>query len=90
MIQNITDSLKEAQNVLADLISNKTTLKNIESAANILIESLKNEHRILSCGNGGSIIFSTFTFEDNLWLFSSDCAWSMECSVILPTTLLLS
>ena len=55
MIQNITVSLKEAQNVLAHLISNKTTLKNIESAANILIESLKNGHRIFSCGNGGSM-----------------------------------
>ncbi len=55
MIEKITDSLKEAQNALNHLISNKITLNNIESAANILIESLKSEHCLYSCGNGGSM-----------------------------------
>jgi len=55
MIEKITYSLKEAQNALAHLISNKATLNDIESAANILIESLKNKHCIFSCGNGGSM-----------------------------------
>ena len=56
MIEKITYSLKEAQNALAHLISNKATLNDIESAANILIESLKNEHCVFSCGNGKTVI----------------------------------
>ncbi len=55
MIKNITLSLKEAQNALAQLISNDATLFEIESAAKIIIESLKFGHRIFSCGNGGSM-----------------------------------
>ena len=55
MIKNITLSLKEAQNALNQLISNDATLLEIQSAANIIIESLKLGYRIFSCGNGGSM-----------------------------------
>ncbi len=55
MINNITLSLKEAQNALNKLISNDATLLEIESAAKILIESLETGHKIFSCGNGGSM-----------------------------------
>jgi D-sedoheptulose 7-phosphate isomerase len=55
MIEKITFSLIEAQNALNQLISDKTTLIEIESAASILIETLKQGHCIFSCGNGGSM-----------------------------------
>lgn len=55
MIEKITSSLKEAQSALNQLISNKTTLIEIESAAKILIQALKHGHCIFSCGNGGSM-----------------------------------
>ncbi len=55
MIEKITSSLKEAQSALSQLISNKTTLIEIESAAKILIQALKHGHCIFSCGNGGSM-----------------------------------
>ena len=55
MIENIQLSLQEAQSALEQLISNRTTLTEIESSANILIESLNAENRIFSCGNGGSM-----------------------------------
>jgi len=50
----IKDELLEAEKVLQAFIEDDTNLKNIEQAATLLADSLKNEGKILSCGNGGS------------------------------------
>jgi D-sedoheptulose 7-phosphate isomerase len=55
MIENIKASLEDAQDALAGLIANEATLLNIESAAEILIETFENGRRVFSCGNGGSM-----------------------------------
>jgi D-sedoheptulose 7-phosphate isomerase len=55
MLANIKASLEDAQNALAGLIANEATLLNIESAAEILIETFENGHRVFCCGNGGSM-----------------------------------
>lgn len=55
MIENIKNSLQNAQTALRKLISDKTTLFKIESAAKILIDTFQAGHRVFSCGNGGSM-----------------------------------
>lgn len=55
MIEHIKASLKEAQYALDNLLSNEATLSMIESAAGLLIEAIETNHRIYSCGNGGSM-----------------------------------
>jgi len=55
MIENIQDSLIEAQKALSELLSNEAALLDIESAAKILIETFENGHRVFACGNGGSM-----------------------------------
>ena len=55
MIKNIKASLEDARDALAGLIANEATLLNIESAAEILIETFENGRRVFSCGNGGSM-----------------------------------
>ena len=55
MIENIKASVKDAQDALAGLLANEATLLNIESAAEILIETFENGRRVFSCGNGGSM-----------------------------------
>lgn len=50
----IKDELLEAEKVLQTFIEDDKNLKNIELAATLLADSLKNEGKILSCGNGGS------------------------------------
>ena len=55
MIENIKASLKDAQDALTGLLANEATLLNIESAAEILIETFENGRRVFSCGNGGSM-----------------------------------
>ena len=55
MIKHIKESLLEAQNVLARLIANEETIRQIEAAARILISAFENGNRVFSCGNGGSM-----------------------------------
>jgi len=50
----ITDELQEAQKVLEAFLSNPENLKNIESAAQLMGAAIKEDHKIISCGNGGS------------------------------------
>ena len=50
----ITDELQEAQNVLEAFIANPENLKNIHDAALVMGTAIKEDHKIISCGNGGS------------------------------------
>lgn len=50
----IISQLNEAAKVLDAYISNEENIKKIEKAADILVESFKNEGKVFSCGNGGS------------------------------------
>jgi D-sedoheptulose 7-phosphate isomerase len=45
----------EAQGVLNSFLSDETNFEKIEAAGKIMVESLKNGGKILSCGNGGSM-----------------------------------
>ena len=55
MIKDIQSSLQEARNALDKLLSDQTTLLQIEDTAKILITAFENGHRVFSCGNGGSM-----------------------------------
>ncbi|MFT6987488.1 MAG: D-sedoheptulose 7-phosphate isomerase [Psychromonas sp.] len=50
----IKDELLEAEKVLQAFMADEQNIKNIEQAATLLADSLKQEGKILSCGNGGS------------------------------------
>ena len=45
----------EAQGVLNSFLSDETNFERIEEAGKIMVQSLKNGGKILSCGNGGSM-----------------------------------
>jgi D-sedoheptulose 7-phosphate isomerase len=51
----IAESLQDAHKVLTNFISNQNNIANINSAINMMVESYKNNGRIFSCGNGGSM-----------------------------------
>ena len=51
----IEANLNEALEVLQEFISAPQNIEAIESAAAILINALKGGHKIISCGNGGSM-----------------------------------
>ena len=51
----ISDSLLEAQKVLNNFVSNKRNIENIDSAITLMVDSYKNNGRVFSCGDGGSM-----------------------------------
>ncbi|MEJ7692098.1 D-sedoheptulose 7-phosphate isomerase [Daejeonella sp.] len=54
-MDNIQKHFTEAQDVLAQFISNPASFKNIEATGQILVKAIKNGNQIISCGNGGSM-----------------------------------
>ncbi|WP_281614719.1 D-sedoheptulose 7-phosphate isomerase [Flammeovirga sp. SubArs3] len=50
----IKGELLEAQQTLEKFLSDESTIKSIEAAADLLVDSFKNEGKVMSCGNGGS------------------------------------
>ena len=55
MRTTIHQHLTQGLACLQRLMANETSLINIEKSAKIMIQSLKNGHKIMSCGNGGSL-----------------------------------
>jgi D-sedoheptulose 7-phosphate isomerase len=51
----IENNLKEAQNILDQFISEKKNIEAIEYAGKLLVGSIKQGNKIISCGNGGSM-----------------------------------
>lgn len=54
MLDLIRQELTEAQSVLDTFLSSPDQLSSIEQAATLMADALKNGHKIISCGNGGS------------------------------------
>lgn len=54
MIQNIKTSFDTAQVALADFATAENFTK-IQTAAELMVKAIKNEKKIISCGNGGSM-----------------------------------
>jgi len=51
----ITDQFKEIENVINIFLSDEENISKIEKSAKIIINSLKNGGKVISCGNGGSM-----------------------------------
>ena len=51
----IKDQLKEASHLLNKIIDDKLVINSISEASQIMINSIKKEKKIISCGNGGSM-----------------------------------
>jgi D-sedoheptulose 7-phosphate isomerase len=51
----IKENFEEAAKILNDFLSNHQNLKNIASAAEMIIKSLQQGGKVISCGNGGSM-----------------------------------
>ena len=45
----------EAQQVLANFLADDNNMQALEQAGKIMVDTLNNGHKILSCGNGGSL-----------------------------------
>ncbi|MCP4314138.1 MAG: D-sedoheptulose 7-phosphate isomerase [Bacteroidetes bacterium] len=55
MKQIIEANLAEAKVVLDEFMADPANISAVEAAAELLIDSVKSGHKIISCGNGGSM-----------------------------------
>lgn len=55
MKNSILDELKESAQVLSSFIDNTPAIESIEKAIALMVASLTNGNKIISCGNGGSM-----------------------------------
>jgi D-sedoheptulose 7-phosphate isomerase len=55
MSERIKQHFLDAQNVLAQFINSESSIRSVELAGELLVHSLKNNGKIISCGNGGSM-----------------------------------
>ena len=55
MKDSILNELNEAQEVLNNFLSDISNIEKIEEAGKLLIASVKNDRKIITCGNGGSM-----------------------------------
>jgi D-sedoheptulose 7-phosphate isomerase len=51
----IKQEFLEAKSVLESFLSDDANFERIEQAGSIMVESLKSGHKLISCGNGGSM-----------------------------------
>jgi len=72
MIEHIRNSLAEAREGLDRLLGDEIQLRNIEAAAQLLIETLTNGKRVISCGNGGSMCDAMHLAEELSGRFRDD------------------
>jgi D-sedoheptulose 7-phosphate isomerase len=55
MIEEIKRNFTDAQRVLNEFINNDSNWVAFEKAGQLMVEAIKNNHIIFSCGNGGSM-----------------------------------
>ena len=51
----IKQQFEEAQRVLAEFASNSENLQKIQAAGSLMVDAVRDGHKIISCGNGGSM-----------------------------------
>ena len=70
--QTIKEALIEAQTALQALIANEEAILAIDSASNAMAQAIQGGHKILSCGNGGSLCDSMHFAEEMTGRFRQD------------------
>ncbi|MCU4176300.1 D-sedoheptulose 7-phosphate isomerase [Carboxylicivirga sp. N1Y90] len=53
--EDIIQGFKEAQEVLSNFIEDNSNIDKIEKAGDLMVDAIKNNGKVLSCGNGGSM-----------------------------------
>lgn len=54
-VQTVRAALQEARSGLDNLLSNEEMLRKVVEAADLMVASMKQNGKVMSCGNGGSL-----------------------------------
>lgn len=72
MMAQIRKNFIEAQQVLDQFIQNENNWVSFEKAGKVMVEAVKNNHTIFSCGNGGSMCDAMHFAEELSGRFRND------------------
>jgi D-sedoheptulose 7-phosphate isomerase len=70
--ENIRKALLEARNALDEFLADAERIRKINEAARGMIQCLKSSHKIISCGNGGSMCDAMHFAEEMTGRFRED------------------
>ena len=68
----IRSDFSEAQKALNEFISDDKNIKSISEAADVIVSALRNDGKIISCGNGGSMCDAMHFAEEMTGRFRDD------------------
>ena len=71
-MNRIIENFKEAQTVLESFMANPENWEAFETAGNIFVDAINNNHIIFSCGNGGSMCDAMHFAEELSGRFRND------------------
>lgn len=68
----IKENFEQARKVLDEFVGNERNIEHIRKAGKIMSEAIKNNHKIISCGNGGSMCDAMHFAEELTGRFRDD------------------
>jgi D-sedoheptulose 7-phosphate isomerase len=71
-MNNIRQHFEEASSVLNAFLSDQSNFTKIEEAGRLMVEAIKGGHKIISCGNGGSMCDAMHFAEELSGKFRND------------------
>jgi len=81
----IKDNFLEAIEILKQFVSNEENIKKIEEAGRIMVDSINSGHKIISCGNGGSMADAMHFAEELTGRYRNDRKAIAAISISDPT-----
>ncbi len=81
----ILNSLKEAQSTLEKVLSDDQFIAQLNAAVECLTETFKSDHRVMSCGNGGSLCDSMHFAEELTGRYRKDRSPLGATSIMDPS-----
>lgn len=87
MAYSIKDSFEESSSVLQSFLKDENNFKAIEMAGEIMVSSIHNGGKIISCGNGGSMCDAMHFAEELTGRFREDRASIAAVSISDPSHL---
>jgi D-sedoheptulose 7-phosphate isomerase len=84
-MNSIQKHFEEAQKVLANFIADENNIQQIEKAATLMVNSIKQGNKIISCGNGGSMCDAMHFAEELSGRYRNDRASIAAISISDPS-----
>lgn len=81
----ILNSFKEAQSTLEKVLTDDQFISQLNSAVELLTQTFKNDNRVMSCGNGGSLCDSMHFAEELTGRYRKDRAPLGATSIMDPS-----